>query len=54
MSPLTTAEQFLECLGKSQFVEEMALAGFLDSLDAGEDRTLSPEQLANRHTAIDC
>jgi serine/threonine protein kinase len=48
VTSLTTADQFLDCIRKSQLVEEARLAGFLEAIGANEGGTLSPEQLADR------
>jgi serine/threonine protein kinase len=48
MTSRTTAGQFLECVRKSQLVEEASLVGVLDALSADKWESLSPEQLADR------
>lgn len=48
MIMLTTADLFLECLRKSQLVEEADLAAVLEALAADEENPLSPQQLADR------
>ena len=48
MTTLTTADQFLEYLRKSQLVKEAILVAFLEAVGASGSRTLSPRQLADR------
>src|SRR5262249_3866221 len=46
MAMLDTADEFLDCVRKSQLVEEAHLAAFLETVGPGESG--SPEQLAGR------
>ncbi|HTU20597.1 MAG TPA: serine/threonine-protein kinase [Gemmataceae bacterium] len=48
MTSPSSADQFLECLRKSQLVDEARLAGFLEAIDASAGGTLTAEQLADR------
>jgi serine/threonine protein kinase len=48
MIMLSTADQFLECVRKSQLVEEAGLAAFLEALGGSDSKALSPQQLADR------
>jgi serine/threonine protein kinase len=48
MAMLTTADQFLDCVRKSQLVDEGQLASFLKTSSPGESESQPPEQLADR------